>query len=103
MRSAGAQPHSKGGIGLQLGRQRRDVDDIRDREPAARLEHSERLAKHLRLIGNEIDYTIRDHNVGRDGLTTRMSPSPIGCSSPSRSVQPLQGLRTLELEPWSVL
>jgi len=37
------------------------------------------------------------------GLTTRMSPSPIGCSSPSRPVQPLQGLRTLELEPWPVL
>ena len=37
------------------------------------------------------------------GLTARMSPSPIGCSSPSRPVQPLQGLRTLELEPWPVL
>jgi hypothetical protein len=39
----------------------------------------------------------------RDVIPTRMSPSPIGCSSPSRSVQPLQGLRTLELEPWPVL
>jgi len=36
------------------------------------------------------------------GLTTKMSRSPIGCSSRSRSVQPLQGLRTLELEPWPV-
>jgi hypothetical protein len=33
-----------------LGRQRRGIDDIGDREPAARLQHAERLAVHLRLV-----------------------------------------------------
>src|SRR6516165_12027399 len=36
-------------IGSQLGRQWRDVDDIRDGEPAARLEHPKRLTKYLLL------------------------------------------------------
>ena len=49
-RGAGDAAAQQRRVGLQLGRQRRGVDDIRDREPAARLQHAERLAEHLRLV-----------------------------------------------------
>ncbi len=52
-------------VGGEIGRQRRGADDVGDGEPAARFQHAERLAEHLRLVGDEIDHAIRDHDIGR--------------------------------------
>ena len=58
------QPHSSAGSACSFGRQRRDVDDVGDRQPAARLQHAERLAEHLRLVRHQVDHAVREDDVG---------------------------------------
>ena len=58
------QPHSRAGSACSFGRQRRLVDHIRDRQPAARLQHAKRLAEHLRLVRHQIDHAVREDHVG---------------------------------------
>ena len=61
---AGDATAQQGLVGGQLSRERRDVDDIRNCQAPARLEHAEGLAVNLRLVGHEVDHAIRDDHVG---------------------------------------
>ena len=64
-RGAGDAAAQQRGIALQLGGQRRLVDDIGNRQPPARLQHAKRLAKHLRLVRHQIDHAVREDHIGR--------------------------------------
>jgi hypothetical protein len=50
---------------LQLGRQRRGVDDAGHGEPAAVPQDAEGLAEHLLLVGDEVNHAIPDDDIGR--------------------------------------
>src|SRR5207237_10240184 len=63
-RRSGDAATQQGCVRLQLGRQRRGVDDIGDGEPATRLQHTERLAEYLRLVRDQVDYAVGQNDVG---------------------------------------
>src|SRR5690606_18076654 len=45
------------------GGQGPECDDVRDREPAARLQHAERLREHRALVGTQVDHAVRQDDV----------------------------------------
>ena len=59
------QPHSSAGSARRSSGSGAMLTTSEIASAAARLQHAERFAEHLRLVGHQIDHAVRDDHVGR--------------------------------------